>query len=412
MNRILFLSIWNILLVNTTFVQLTVLNAQADTIPDFRNVSYGTDELQNFDLWLTRSGNGPRPLVIFFHGGAFRAGDKEIEGRQLEVMRAFLSRGISFVSSNYRLSHTTRLDSILMDGERLIRFLKLNAQQYNIDPSKIGVYGSSAGACMALWIAVTGKDGDSLAIDPLFRQSTHIQVAAHISAPATLDLAQWSNIVHLDSNWFDTFGFVDDLAFYKISNRDMYWQPDIIALRQHLDIPSYIDKLDPPVFYYNQNPNQTPRVRGDVTHHVLHAYFLDSVSRERSHKYVFSKNSNADLAYSEMADFFCTYLNCAPLNTNEMIPSDVKLYSYTSKQEVVIAVHASVNTEALQFSMIDLLGREHKIGKQWVQFKSGEKTKFITINLDSIHPLNQISFIRIQGDGNIFSLPMAVFRNN
>jgi hypothetical protein len=412
MNKILFLIIWNILLVITTSVQLSVLNAQVDTIPDFRNVSYGTDELQKFDLWLTRSGNGPRPLVIFFHGGAFRAGDKGIEGRQVEVMRSFLSRGISFVSSNYRLSHTTRLDSILMDGERLIRFLKLNAQQYNIDPSKIGVYGSSAGACMALWIAVTGKDGDSLAIDPLFRQSTHVQVAAHISAPATLDLAQWANIVHLDSNWFDTFGFVDDLSFYKISNRDMYWQPEIIALRQHLDLPRYIDNGDPPVFYYNQNPNQVPRVRGDVTHHVLHANYLDSVSKERSHQSVFNKNPNADFAYSEMTDFFCTYLNCAALNANEMIPSDVSIYSYASMQEVVVAVHASVHTEALQFSMIDLMGRELKIGKERIQFKSGEKTNYILLNLSSINTLNQIAFLRIQGDGNIFSLPLPVFRNN
>ena len=149
-----------------------------------------------------------------------------------------------------------------------------------------------------------------------------------------------------------------------------------------------------------------------MTHHVLHAYYLDSVSKERSHQTVFNKNPNADFAYSEMTDFFCTYLNCAALNANEMIPSDVSIYSYTSMQEVVIAVHASVHTEALQFSIIDLLGKELKIGKESLQFKFEEKTNYVLLNLSSINPLNQIAFIRIQDDGNIFSLPLPVFRNN
>ncbi|MBK7302616.1 MAG: alpha/beta hydrolase [Saprospiraceae bacterium] len=407
-----FLFFFLLCLIEIGFLHRGNLMAQTDTIPDFRNEPYGPDVLQNFNLWLSQAGKGPRPLVIFFHGGAFRAGDKEIEGRQVELMQTFLSRGISFASANYRLSHTTRLDSILMDGERLIRFLKLNAHQFNIDPAKIGVYGSSAGACMALWIGVTGKDADSLAADPLLRQSTHVQVAGHISAPATMDLAQWANIVHLDSNWFDSFGFVDDLAFYRISHRDMYWHPDIVALRKYLDLPNYVDAGDPPVYYYNQNPNQAPRVRGDVTHHVLHAYYLDSISRIRSHQHVFNDNPNADLAYTEMADYFCTYLNCEASAASEMVPSDVSIYSYTSAQEVLLAVNSSVNLENLVFSIIDLLGREFKIEKGLIQFKSGDNTNYVMLNMSSINPINQISFIRVLGNGKISCLPLLAFRRN
>ncbi|MBP6172990.1 MAG: hypothetical protein KA458_05610, partial [Saprospiraceae bacterium] len=112
MRRFLFFLL--LCLIEIGFLHRGTLMAQTDTIPDFRNEPYGPDVLQNFNLWLSQAGKGPRPLVIFFHGGAFRAGDKEIEGRQVELMQTFLSRGISFASANYRLSHTTRLDSILM----------------------------------------------------------------------------------------------------------------------------------------------------------------------------------------------------------------------------------------------------------------------------------------------------------
>ena len=117
-----------------------------------KNISYGPDSSQKFDYWQADALYS-KPVVIYFHGGAFRSGDKELSERHEWVKNSFLSKQVSFISSNYRFSKTTRIDSIFQDAERLIQYLKHHHQELKIDTANIGVYGSSAGGCLAIWLA-------------------------------------------------------------------------------------------------------------------------------------------------------------------------------------------------------------------------------------------------------------------
>lgn len=56
-----------------------------------KNISYGPDSSQQFDYWQADALNS-KPVVIYFHGGAFRSGDKELSERHEWVKNSFLSK--------------------------------------------------------------------------------------------------------------------------------------------------------------------------------------------------------------------------------------------------------------------------------------------------------------------------------
>lgn len=106
-----------------------------------------------------------RPMIVFFHDGAFWAGDKADETAQ-ELGKYFAELGYLFVSVDYRLGFAT-IPSIfklpnqlersayqaIQDGRAAIRFLVNNADGYRIDTANIFLAGASAGSILALNVA-------------------------------------------------------------------------------------------------------------------------------------------------------------------------------------------------------------------------------------------------------------------
>src|SRR5271155_1100707 len=73
--------------------------------PDILNVRYGPFDRNVLDVWKAKSKSrdaSPTPLVVFFHGGGFRSGDKSIIPAWL--VSKCLEAGVSVASANYRLS--------------------------------------------------------------------------------------------------------------------------------------------------------------------------------------------------------------------------------------------------------------------------------------------------------------------
>lgn len=67
---------------------------------------------------------------------------------------------------------------IIEDVHRAIRFIRLRAQTYGIDPNRIGVTGGSAGGHLGLMLATRGGPGSAEAKDPVDRQSSAVQAVA------------------------------------------------------------------------------------------------------------------------------------------------------------------------------------------------------------------------------------------
>jgi len=92
-------------------------------------------------------GEGPFPAVLFLHGGGWRFGDRRLAP---DLARYFARDGYVMVSIDYRLSDEARFPASVVDAVTAIRWMRAEAARLRIDPARIGLLGSSAGAHLAL----------------------------------------------------------------------------------------------------------------------------------------------------------------------------------------------------------------------------------------------------------------------
>ncbi len=117
-----------------------------------RDVEYvpGGGTSRSLDLFLPESAQ-PLPLVVWIHGGAWRAGSKDFcPGLPLT------GHGFAVASLNYRLSQEAVFPAQLEDCRAALRFLRDNAKKYNLDAGHVGVWGGSAGGHLVALLGTTG----------------------------------------------------------------------------------------------------------------------------------------------------------------------------------------------------------------------------------------------------------------
>lgn len=119
----------------------------------------GPFSAQKLDIYLPNEGEGPFPVIVAIHGGGFMRGDKT--GPDIAPMLEGVNRGYAVVSVNYRLSGEALFPSAISDVKAAIRYVKANAEEYNLNPEKVAAWGGSAGGNLAA-LAGTSGDDDSL----------------------------------------------------------------------------------------------------------------------------------------------------------------------------------------------------------------------------------------------------------
>jgi acetyl esterase/lipase len=116
------------------------------------NVPYATiSPSQVMDIYLPE-GEGPFPVVVLIHGGAFKMGDKRMESQNAE---ALVAKGYAATSINYRLSGEAKYPAQIEDCKAAVRFLRANATKYNMNPDKIGSWGASAGGNLSAMLGTS-----------------------------------------------------------------------------------------------------------------------------------------------------------------------------------------------------------------------------------------------------------------
>ncbi len=121
----------------------------------FLDVPYaGISPAQKLDIYLPETGEGPFPVVMAVHGGAFMVGDKG--DVQVLPMLAGLKRGYAVVSINYRMSWEALFPALVHDIKAAVRWVRGNAAQYGFDGNRIAAWGGSAGGYLSAMAGVTG----------------------------------------------------------------------------------------------------------------------------------------------------------------------------------------------------------------------------------------------------------------
>ena len=108
---------------------------------------------QMLDIYLPEFGDGPFPVIIAIHGGAFMGCDKA--DLQVLPMLHGLKRGYAVVSINYRMSGEAKFPALIMDAKAAVRWIRANAAQYGFDPTCVAAWGGSAGGYLALMLGVS-----------------------------------------------------------------------------------------------------------------------------------------------------------------------------------------------------------------------------------------------------------------
>jgi acetyl esterase/lipase len=113
------------------------------------------NQRQMLDLYLPEAKTDkPHPLIVYIHGGGWEAGSKD----QADVLVGLIKGGTPYAgaSLNYRLTDQAQWPAQIFDCKAAIRWLRAHAQEYNLDPDKIAVFGISAGGHLVSMLGVTG----------------------------------------------------------------------------------------------------------------------------------------------------------------------------------------------------------------------------------------------------------------
>ncbi|MFC4127795.1 alpha/beta hydrolase fold domain-containing protein [Nocardia rhizosphaerae] len=98
------------------------------------------------------------PVVVYLHGGGWKAGDKRdnSEDRSAAVART----GIAVASVNYRLAPEATYPAPVHDVKAAVRWLRAHGSHYGLAAQNIGLWGASAGGCLAAMVALSADDPD------------------------------------------------------------------------------------------------------------------------------------------------------------------------------------------------------------------------------------------------------------
>jgi acetyl esterase/lipase len=118
--------------------------------PEGTEVAYGTDPRQVMDVTLP-AGDGPHPVLLMIHGGAFRMGDKA----DLAIWPELTKAGVAVVRVNYRLSGTNLWPAQAEDCLAAVVHLQREGAALGLDPSRRVLLGQSAGAFLAVTTALS-----------------------------------------------------------------------------------------------------------------------------------------------------------------------------------------------------------------------------------------------------------------
>ncbi|QDV05265.1 Carboxylesterase NlhH [Planctomycetes bacterium Poly30] len=240
--------------------------AQGPTHPDLVYATVGQADL-HLDLYIPPAPAGPKPLLIFIHGGGWSGGTNASLSGPSTIA---LNQGFAVASIEYRLTSQAALfapepvtfPAQIHDVKAAVRFLRANAGVYGLDPTRFASYGTSAGGHLSALLAVsTGVAELEGTVGPHVGVSSAVQAGIDFFGPTDLlrmgldaQLPPGSFIDH-DAptspesrllGWDGPGQGVGDIRANQSNPAPPY--PELVELATWVNPVTWVDPSDPPLF--------------------------------------------------------------------------------------------------------------------------------------------------------------------
>lgn len=246
--------------------------------PTHANVNYGDHKMKVIDFWKAE-GDGPRPLMVYIHGGGWIGGTKKRNDRDV---KPFLDKGISYAAINYRLTGEAKLPAPVHDAARAIQFIRSKAGEWNIRKDRIALTGGSAGACTSMWLLCHDDMADPSSKDPVARESTRVTAAAVGGGQTSID-------PKVIEPWLGPMVLKHNMINMAVGERTI--EGALKNYEKHKDLYvefspfNHVSKDDPPLFMtYGNNMKLPSENAGHGIHHPVYGVKMkekcDSVGQE------------------------------------------------------------------------------------------------------------------------------------
>lgn len=131
-----------------------------------------------FDVLKPAQPNGAA-VVWVISGGWFSAK----EAIQPLFVAELLDRGYTVFAVVHGSQPRFTIPECIEDLDRAVRFIRLHAGEYGVDPGRFGITGASAGGHLSLMQGTAGDEGNASANDPVARTSSRVQAVACFFPP-------------------------------------------------------------------------------------------------------------------------------------------------------------------------------------------------------------------------------------
>lgn len=297
---------------------MSLLQALAELPPPTESaVRYGDHPRNQLDFYRAQS-LGPTPVLIYFHGGGWKANDRT-QIRQRKIAQEALDNGVSLISADY--CFITGPDARvypgpMLDAARVVQFVRSRAADWNLDPGRIAICGNSAGGAMALWVALRDDMADPASDDIVERQSTRVRCVLATNTPTTLD----PNIIRQRVGGTPDIhrGLLALFGAKSISDLD---GPGFAAKIREASAVSHVSEDDPPIhlFFPKSNPASAPLPESAsfsaVIHHAMFGKILEEKCDEAG--VVCILNHEGMQASCSQLEFLKEHLTGRPANTGD-----------------------------------------------------------------------------------------------
>ena len=160
------------------------------------------------DLYLPpASFSGPRPTVMFIHGGGWTGGGPRLSGafdNWPSVLAAMSARGYVVAAVSYRFSGEAPSPAAIQDVKAAIRWLRANSDKYRVDKTRMMTWGGSAGGQLAALAATScGAPALEPAAAPGGARNTNVERQTAGTASPQLE----SDCVQGAVTWYGIFDF-------------------------------------------------------------------------------------------------------------------------------------------------------------------------------------------------------------